>query len=123
MKIGAAKAVGANARAPGGAVVRLPVASLVDQVEGGLLKGDVGILPGGVERGRQHLVVQSHDCFEQAGRACARFQVTDIALDRAEADAVTGRCAKHFVQALDFYHVANAGAGAVGLDQAGGGRV
>ena len=123
MEVRAAEAVGADAGAAGGTVARCPFAGFVDQVEGRVGEVNVGVGRVGVERRRQDFVVQRQGRLQQAGRARPGLQVADVALGRAEADAAARRAAEGRGQALHLDHVADAGAGAVGLDQGGRGRV
>ena len=87
MKVGAAEAVGADPGAARRVTPALPRRSLVDEAERAGGEVDVRVRALGVERGRQHLLVNREDRLEHAGRAGPGLQVADIALGRAEPDA------------------------------------
>ncbi len=123
MEVRPTEAVGADARAARRAVALCPFPRIVERVERRGREIDVGVGRVGVEGGRQYLVMEGHGGFHQAGRARPRLQVTDVALGRAEADAAAGRAAEHLGKALDFNDVADAGAGAVGFNESGRGRI
>ena len=123
VKVSTAKAVGADTAATRRAIWLGPFARVVVGIEGRAAEIDVGIRPFGVERRRQNFVVQRQGGFEQTGRARARFQVADIALGRADGNALPRRAAKNFGQAFHFHHVADASRSAVGFDQSGRSRV
>ena len=67
--------------------------------------------------------MERHHGLEQARRARASLEVADVALGRAKRDSAAFGIAKYLAQAFDLGHVADAGAGAVCLDQRGRGRV
>src|ERR1700730_7181607 len=71
-----------------------------------------------MDRARDGTVTKRQDALEQPGNTGSRFEMADIALDRADPAAITGcpRNAEHFSQRSTFDRVAHARAGPVGLD-------
>ncbi len=57
-----------------------------------------------------------HHRLQQAGRTGTSLEMADIALGRAEGYAAPDRILKDLAQALHLDHIADLGAGAVGLD-------
>ena len=123
MEVCAAKAIGADAGAAWRAVGFRPLAGLVNGEERRVFEVDIGVRGISVERRRHDFVVQGQGGFQKPGRARAGFEVADVALGRPQADAAAWRAVEHGCQALDFDYVADAGAGAVGLDECRCGRV
>ena len=118
MEIGAAKAIGADACAAGRTLWRVPIFQFMIQIEWSLREINVGVGLLRIEGRGQHLVIDRHRRLEQAGRACARLEVANVALGRAQRNR-TGACAhaKNPGQALHLHHVAHARARAVRFHQ------
>ena len=123
MEVGSAKAVGADPSAARCGAPALPLLGLVNEAERAGGEVNVRVRALGVERGRQHLLVNGEDRLEHARRTSPSLQVADIALGRAEPDAGALRRPKDFGQALDLGAITDAGTRAVGLDQRTCGRV
>ncbi len=119
VEVCAAEAVGADAAAAGIAIACLPRLGFVVEEERGVGKINIRVGRLRVEGGRQCFVVESQGSLEQAGCARARLEVTDVTLGRTEGDAVSGRIAENGLQTFHLYHVADAGAGAMGFHQGG----
>ena len=71
-----------------------------------------------MQRARDRAVTERKDHFQQPGNPRGRFEVADIALDRADSAAIAGRTrsAEHRPQGTAFDRVADARAGAMRLD-------
>ena len=123
VEVSAAESVGADSGAARGGAPTLPLLSLVDEAERAGGEINVRVWSLGVERGRQHLLVNGENRLEHTCRTGPSLQVADIALGRAKPDAAAFRHPKDLTQTLDFGQVADAGAGAVGLDQRTGSRI
>ena len=80
VKIRAAEAVRADTQAARRSVPG-PFARFVIEIERRRREIDVGVGFLGIQRRRQHFVIQRQRRFEQAGRTCARLQVSKVALD------------------------------------------
>src|SRR6516162_10873949 len=71
-----------------------------------------------MQSARDRAVTERQDDFQQAGNPRGRFEVADIALDRADSAAIAGgpRDAEYRPQGGAFDRVADARAGAMRLD-------
>jgi hypothetical protein len=119
VEVRAAEAEGGDRGAAHAARGALPGLGAVDEEEGQLVEGDGRVRLAHVDGGRQDLVVQGEGRLEQAGRAGAALQMADLRLDRAQADAARRevQAAEGVGQGLHLGHVADAGGGAMGLDE------
>ena len=82
------------------------------------LKRDLRVGVREMHRARDRTVTKRQDGLEQPGNTGSRFEMADIALDRADPAAIAGcpRNAEHISQRSTFDRVAHARAGPVGLD-------
>ena len=116
MKICAAESVRAHADASRQVAAFRHFARVGGKRKRGAFKRNIRIGNFRVQCRRNDFVMNRKRCFEQARRARARFQMSDVGFHRTQRDGIFLRAAKNFRERIDFDHIADARARAVRFD-------